>query len=784
MWIKCIYVACCMLLLAGCAGAATQESSAAAPKQRSTPRAIAIASDAPAAERHAAEELARYLKEMTGAEFNVVDAADSLDAPVIAVGPAAALTVSPDLDLSIDSLGQEGIVVSTKDANWVLTGAVGASRGTLYAVYTFLDRLGVRWWSPTETHVPQLASLEVPKLDIRYVPAVEYREIHAIDAFDADWAVRNRTNGHSSNIPPEKGGKISYAGPFFVHTFETFVPAKEYFPSHPDWFPLINGQRVGPPAYAQLCLTNAELLAFMKQKVREAAATVPPGTDAIISVSQNDNALRCQCDKCLAIEAEEGSPSGPMLRFVNAVADDIKNDYPRIAIDTLAYQYTRKAPKITRPRDNVIVRLCSIECSFAQPYTAPINQAFADDVREWSKICKRLYIWDYVTNFRFYVHPHPNLYPLGPNVKFFVDNGVRGLFMQGNRHSAGGDFAVLKQWVLAQLLWDPSLDGRTLIDTFVTEYYEAAAPQIAEYIELRETAVKDAFLGVSENHLATFLTPDLLAQSYDMLQQAKSNVSDKPHIVARVEQLEAGVLHAIVRGWPQRKQLAAMAGQDWPLDQPYEFYLNELARILREQNITTLSEGRVEGNLSDWIESIRGASGEAAPPAEVAKLPRSDWFDLQNRAFLLYGEDAGRVRHGDDPKASDGSAAIMNGDHVDWDVQATLNELPGGEPGKTWTIYASIRVEKTGETASGNAMTFGIYDGLKGAHLVPAIAVGLSQILDDEYHLYRIGTVELDSTRFVWVAPPGNSQVKRVSVDRFLFVRGNKELNAPPRGGE
>jgi hypothetical protein len=34
---------------------------------------------------------------------------------------------------------------------------------------------------------------------------------------------------------------------------------------------------------------------------------------------------------------EEGSPMGPLLRGVNAIADAIKDEFPHVAVDTLAY---------------------------------------------------------------------------------------------------------------------------------------------------------------------------------------------------------------------------------------------------------------------------------------------------------------------------------------------------------------------------------------------------------------------------------------------------------------
>ena len=75
-----------------------------------------------------------------------------------------------------------------------------------------------------------------------------------------------------------------------------------------------------------------------------------------------------------AVDAEEGARPDSLLRFVNAVAADIEDEFPDVAIDTLAYQYTRKPPRTSRPRPNVIVRLCSIECSFRVPLDVPGNR--------------------------------------------------------------------------------------------------------------------------------------------------------------------------------------------------------------------------------------------------------------------------------------------------------------------------------------------------------------------------------------------------------------------------
>ena len=229
-----------------------------------------------------------------------------------------------------------------------------------------------------------------------------------------------------------------------------------------------------------------ELVKNLKERLRaDPAAT-------IASVSQNDCFGNCTCPKCRAVDEEEGGPAGSLLRFVNAVAADIEPEFPNIAIDTLAYQYTRKPPRLARPRPSVIVRLCSIECAFAKPLDDPRNKAFFDDLDGWSKIAGRLYIWDYTTNFSHYVQPHPNYGVLGRNIRLFVDRNVRGVFEQGAYQSWGSEMAELRAWVLAKLLWDPGLEEGRLREEFLKGYYGPAAGDMDDYLEGLEQALAKA----------------------------------------------------------------------------------------------------------------------------------------------------------------------------------------------------------------------------------------------------------------------------------------------------
>jgi hypothetical protein len=545
---------------------------------------IVVAADATEPERHAADELAVFLRQITGAKFEI-QAPPAAGQSRLLVGPEAAKLA--DTNFSTEGLGSDGTVIRTVGNDLILAG--GRPRGTLYAVYTFLeDHVGCRWWSSKVSAIPTKPTLEVDRLNVRYVPPLEFRETFWFDAFDGDWSVRNKSNGNSERLDEKQGGKHKYEG--FVHTFFPLIPPDKYFKNHPEWFSEIDGKRVHERA--QLCLTNEEMRAELVKNLKERLRNNPAAT--IASVSQNDWHGNCKCSKCATIEKEEDSPAGLMLRFVNTVAEDIEDEFPNVAISTLAYQYTRKPPKITRPRQNVIVRLCSIECSFSKPLADERNKKFRDDIVGWSKICNRLYIWDYTTNFRHYIMPHPNLRVLGPNVKFFVDHNVKGIFEQGAYTSNGAEMAELRAWVLAKLLWNPSLDGQKLIDEFIAGYYGPAGHHIKEYLQIIHDAVEASgdHLGCFSQHTAKFLSFETLSKGWEQLKVAEEAVIDNPDLRFRVQVAQLPVMYVFIMRWKDMRQTCKSSGADWPMPESVETTYEHFMEVARKNDVTRLNEWR------------------------------------------------------------------------------------------------------------------------------------------------------------------------------------------------
>ena len=366
-------------------------------------------------------------------------------------------------------------------------------RGGVYGVYTFMeDYLGARFLSDTYMTVHDGEVKDIPadlcRVDSPYFFSRDTYWYHILHPRrPTKMNIRNAVKSNHWDMP-DLGGGVTYAGPF-VHSI---------------WALAEIPHEIG----VQPCLTDEKTYENVRKNVRRVLEENPTAT--IVSVSQVDSypdQLGCQCEKCKAIDDREGTPMGSLLTFVNRIADDIKDDYPNVFVDTLAYRYTRKAPKTIKPRDNVIIRLCSIECCFCHPLddpNCPHNVEFKKDIEEWAAICNNLYIWDYTTDFLCYLSPFPNLAVLQRNVKFFKDHHVIGMFEQGNYQSLSGEFGELHGYLLAKLLWNPDMTEAEYyahMDEFLRDYYGAGWPYIREYIDV--TSKKAA-----ERHLFIYDTPN------------------------------------------------------------------------------------------------------------------------------------------------------------------------------------------------------------------------------------------------------------------------------------
>jgi len=712
----------------------------------------------------AAKELAEHLKAVTGAEFPIVSPGAGRTSLAIAVGPAAAKALMPDLNLSFPKLGNDGIVMRSQGGSLALTGAEGAKRGTLYAVYEFLEgQVGCRWWTSTSSYIPKRPSLAVPALDTVYAPEFRVRGVFYRDVLENGvFATKCRSNGHWDGIPANYGGHCKVLG--FCHTFYQLLPPERYFKSHPEWYSEIKGKRTSKAA--QLCLSNDDM---RRELTRNALGWLrkDPGVD-VISISQNDNIGKCECAKCRAGETIEGAPSGLLISFVNKVAEDIEKEFPNAYVQTIAYQYTRKPPLTVRPRGNVIVMLTSIECSFSQPLAAgPQNEAFRRDIEAWSSIAPQLFIWDYVTNFSNYLQPHPNLRVLAPNIRFFAAQKVVGLTEQGDAGSSCGDFVALRAWLLAHLMWNPSLDEKALVAEFMDGYYGPASTPLRQHLELVHDAVE-----ASGTYLTCYMggTPWLdikgLNQATKLFEEAAAKVKDDPELSQRVRKARMSLDYTWIKQYGLRKREAALSGETLRVPSDMRGFCADFINAAHDFQLGKLSETvmfkDMEANQSSRFNT------KASPPERCVGLPENQWLDVQDYDFQLFcqgepGKDAW-VTLVEDAKASDKRAAKMPGNHKNWAVQYPFPlSLQGSR------CHVVIRCDvKPGASKSGAAFAAGIYDSGNPKDTA-AVTVAVEHVADGEYRTYDLGVCDLNDG-YIWVAPCENPEVTAVYVDRIFFV--------------
>ncbi|MFC1541789.1 DUF4838 domain-containing protein [Candidatus Latescibacterota bacterium] len=535
-----------LIVISGCTTMQKEKEILLIRNERSKHR-IVIAENASPSTIHGAMELQSHLYKMTGAELPIVTDTMPLRKNEIIIGNNSHLE-QIGVDIDFESLGDEGYILKTVGSYIIIAG--GDLRGNMYGVYGLLeDHLGFRWFTADVSHIPKTNRLVIPVLNEVVVPKIAYREPYVWEAFDGDWAARNRMNRNSKDggLGFLHGGKIEWVTDMFVHTFEKLVPPDEYFRAHPEYFSLVGGRR--QRNRSQLCSTNEDVIKIVTKGVLQAFREHPEAY--VISVSQNDWDAHCECKKCQALAEEEGSQIAPVLRMVNLVAEEVEKEFPGRLVETLAYQWTRKSPKNMRPRQNVVIRLCTIECCFSHPLNSCgsiENIEFSRDLREWGAIADRLWIWNYVTSFAHYFAPFPNLRVRDDNIRFFTENNVTGIFQQDVYTTPHGELSGLSAYVNAKLLWNPYYDEDTAINEFLEGVYGPAARPIREYIDIIHDEVdkKNIHMGIWQGTDAEYMNDTILAVSDSLWNDAEHTASHLPEVLRRVKIARLSVDYAII----------------------------------------------------------------------------------------------------------------------------------------------------------------------------------------------------------------------------------------------
>ena len=463
----------------------------------------------------AVRDLADTLKEITGAEFPVKPDASG---PKIFIGKTAPGDQA-------DFRSRERRIKSAGDDLYIY----GDYRyGTVGAIYNFLTRFcNCRWYTASGVkRIPKDPNLRFDSIDYRHVPSFKSLEHGGrsigVDKTVAirDWVRRNNAflmPNYAFGAPDDAW---NYIGPV-THTLAAYLPPiarkprsfnadktffagphpcladKRYFETHPEYFSLwSDGKRV---PNRQACFSNPEVRKVLLENIEKVikAEKYDPEQYAILDFTQNDKSGGfCFCENCQKLVKKYRCPGGAYFDFLGEMGRYFAPKYPKLLFRFFAYQeaMTGIPPENFTFPDNMSVILAPIQQDFSKPFSHRYNVRFLNQMRQWGKLCKEIWLWNYPT-----IYPHgmvfyslfPGVYRNTENLKLAHDAGVRYIIAeQGGSVKHLCSFKELNVYLQDLLAEDVNTDVDAAIKEFCDAVYGKASESIQAYLKETDAAGK------------------------------------------------------------------------------------------------------------------------------------------------------------------------------------------------------------------------------------------------------------------------------------------------------
>jgi formylglycine-generating enzyme required for sulfatase activity len=479
-----------------------------------------------------AEELQKYLKQISGAEVPIVGKSDE------AKGQASITLdiVGKIKGASGKETAQQGYRLKT-DKNG-LSISSPTERGLLYGVYGLLtDHLGVRFYTPEFELVPAQANLSLGEMDDVQEPGFQIRGYVYNPLEDKKWSYKNRAGG----LPVDNLSSD--------HSLYRWIEADKNFPIHPEWFALNKSGKREKDWGMGVCGTNKELA---KELAKNMVAKYGNNKEwcgnpddkpekRFLKIAQGDGFTPCQCPDCRALVLKEGTEAAPTIMLLNGALEEATKTYPNLHVITYAYFNTLLPPKTLTLHKNFWVNVVSSSLSQNQAgdqlneiQGVPANRYYERAIVEW---CKKaagvtIYHWDGVDAGNSEYSEWPNLFPHCKDIKFWHEAGVTGAQVGGKVN-----WGPLSEYVWFNLMWNPGQDTDTLIKDFLQGYYgEKAAPILWDYLVYTDKVRQESNYGCPTVRWSSWamimvdklFPPDVCEKMDKMMNQAlKAAASEK-----------------------------------------------------------------------------------------------------------------------------------------------------------------------------------------------------------------------------------------------------------------
>lgn len=492
-------------------------------KNGKTDYVIVIPSNCSETIKTALEEFVWLFKKATGIELSSRKDNDTLqhsaNTKYISLGETS-LFKSSGIQIDKAALSWDGLRIVSKDSNIYLVG--GSDRGTLYAVYTFMEINFhfEQYYKDCYEIDTGVSNVKFKNYDVTDIPDIPLRirnygifKDTSLDFDENQFASRMRVDLDRDDVllpihrkSEEEGVKVTDYSAIFHNCHDYLWGLEE---EKPNWF-----STVGKGDSRQLCYTARGDLEEFKQmadycakKIQASLKLYTPNKYPMISaatITCEDNSNFCGCDACVAAYGKYGSHAGSAIIFVNEVARLVEEwmekeenaAYRREDFKVIFFAYNEMtlAPCVwnetdnkyepiddkMKIRDNVGVWVAPIKNLDNQSNIYDqINDEGRKNIEAWASMSDYLYYWMYSTNFWYYMYMYDS-FPFynSEGYQYIASQNCVLLFNQAQAGQTGTATAWhnLKAYLDAKLMWNSSLNEAELIEKWFNAMFKEAAP--------------------------------------------------------------------------------------------------------------------------------------------------------------------------------------------------------------------------------------------------------------------------------------------------------------------
>ncbi len=513
---------------------------------------IHIPENAYPVEIHSAKQLKKYLKKITGANFNIIRG-------IPQQGPAIIVAEKTHVDLSqTQDMVPESVIRFFDNERLFLIG--GDKRGTILCVYDFLHKeIGCIFAQPEIEFVPEKQTLDVSETFYYHEPFMRIRymlgggDINLIEwcaKVEMTYSVPPKSNKTpefqgEKQLLSEETGKIwakqsveirgepglSIGG----HACEAIMPPSKYFDQHPEYFAYDPSQKPdaihrikqGRNSYG-ICWTNPDVkkifidyfLNFFRKHPYVKRFTFFP----------NDGQGPCFCENCRKIEEPwQGITTNQLqytknyVLFAADIARSVAAEFPDARIEVGSYNGHTELPDDFAEDlpENLDVLFCIYERKWDRALDDPpsdeeLRRTLAEAVvSNYEKDAKKYIIYPEIFkkwrkhvkgNFRYYDYLTSTLGSMGMpfpvskgavrTIRFLKNLGFDGYGSQWFSSETIWASYGLSLYVTSYAMWDKNTTWEDLAQEYCFALYRESAKPMYQYFETLENSARNVRFGM------------------------------------------------------------------------------------------------------------------------------------------------------------------------------------------------------------------------------------------------------------------------------------------------